>query len=85
MVHFNPARVRDSSLMAFATCGEVATSWACTKKPRAGEGTGLNFSQDADSSRVVNYFFLVAERFSSIAACAAARRATGTRYGEQLT
>jgi hypothetical protein len=24
-------------------------------------------------------------RFSSIAACAAARRATGTRYGEQLT
>ncbi len=30
------------------------------------------------------YFFFAA-RFSSMAACAAARRATGTRYGEQLT
>ena len=79
MVHFNLARVRDSSLMAFAACGEVATSRPCTKKPRTGEGTGLNFSQDADSSRGANYFFLVAERFSSMAACAAARRATGTR------
>jgi hypothetical protein len=49
------------------------------KKPRAGEGAGLNLSQDADRSRGANYFFLVAERFSSIAACAAARRATGTR------
>jgi hypothetical protein len=31
-----------------------------------------------------NYFFF-ALRFSSMAAWAAARRATGTRYGEQLT
>lgn len=36
---------------------------------------------------LLNYFFLaaLALRFSSMAACAAARRATGTRYGEQLT
>jgi|GEM_PF-4213890 len=34
-----------------------------------------------------NYFFLTgaALRLSSMAAWAAARRATGTRYGEQLT
>ena len=31
------------------------------------------------------FFFAAALRFSSIAAWAAARRATGTRYGEQLT
>ena len=30
-------------------------------------------------------YFLAALRFSSMAACAAASRATGTRYGEQLT
>mgnify|MGYP003341221800 CR=1 FL=1 len=31
------------------------------------------------------FFFAAALRFSSIAACAAARRATGTRNGEQIT
>ena len=36
------------------------------------------------SERSSGYFFFAA-RFSSIAACAAARRATGTRKGEQLT
>ena len=36
---------------------------------------------------LVPYFFFatLAWRFSSIAAWAAAKRATGTRYGEQLT
>ena len=65
--------------MAFLACGDVAMSRPRTKKPRAGEGAGLSLSQDADRSREANYFFLAAERFSSIAACAAARRATGTR------
>jgi len=33
---------------------------------------------------LINYYFFAA-RFSSMAACAAASRATGTRKGEQLT
>ena len=44
--------------------------------------------QGSTESRPPLYFFfagLAALRFSSIAACAAARRATGTRNGEQLT
>ena len=49
---------------------------------------------DSKVSRWTAYFFLplaaglaaaAALRLSSMAACAAARRATGTRYGEQLT
>ena len=36
-------------------------------------------------SEVRGYFFFALARFSSIAAWAAARRATGTRKGEQLT
>ena len=47
------------------------------KKGRSREGSGL-LNLPAD-------YFLAALRFSSIAACAAASRATGTRYGEQLT
>ena len=46
-----------------------------------------NFSQGSTASAPPDYFFFAAFalRFSSIAACAAARRATGTRNGEQET
>ena len=50
--------------------------------------TAAPVSRSGFEFSAVNYFFLatvLALRLSSMAACAAARRATGTRKGEQLT
>ncbi len=65
---------------------------ACaTKKAARISGRLDDFGFDATApwtTRVgANYFFFagLALRFSSMAACAAAKRATGTRNGEQLT
>ena len=50
-----------------------------------GKGSGARFfaGWEMEVGRLPRYFF--AARFSSMAAWAAARRATGTRKGEQLT
>ena len=53
------------------------------KKPPGFLRAVLNFIRHGGRHAVPYFFFAL--RFSSIAAWAAARRATGTRYGEQLT
>ena len=66
-------------LGAFRGVGNHGGLRVPTKKPpRFPEAAFVIFAWSA------SYFFFAA-RFSSIAACAAARRATGTRKGEQLT
>jgi hypothetical protein len=63
------------------------------KRPPRLPGAAFGFRGSAEGPASPHFFFatflagaaLAAARFSSIAAWAAARRATGTRYGEQLT
>gem|GEM_PF-5361022 len=67
-----------------ADCGG---SVAVNNKPRAGETRGSHerLQPKAWSLQLMAYFFTALACSSATAAWAAARRATGTRNGEQLT
>ena len=73
---------------ARADCISTSFGIFATKKPPRFPGAALELFPAWRSRTFAPYFFFLtafALRFSSMAACAAANRATGTRYGEQLT
>lgn len=76
-----PETVCDLVLLLVSNLKAPCEIFIKIKKPLRFPGAALELSE-------VDYFFFAlafALRFSSMAACAAAKRATGTRYGEQLT